>query len=88
MPRDGHAAAQMSGSLTMKRLMEYDPAWPHACAAEMERLARAASGALVRLHHIGSTSVPGLCAKNIIDMLGETPSLEAVDAITPSLIAY
>lgn len=87
MLRDGHAAAQMSRWLTMKRLMEYDPAWPHACAAEMERLARAASGALVRLHHIGSTSVPGLCAKNIIDMLGETPSLEAVDAITPSLIA-
>lgn len=71
----------------MKRLLDYDPSWPHVFAAEMERLAHAAAGALGRLHHIGSTAVPGLCAKNIIDMMGEAAALEAVDAITPALIA-
>lgn len=37
------------------------------------------------LHHIGSTAVPGILAKPIIDMLGETPSLLAFDQSTSRL---
>lgn len=40
---------------------------------------------LVRLHHIGSTSVPGLAAKPIIDMLAEVKSVEGLDGLNPVL---
>ncbi len=49
-------------------LSEYHPAWPSLFQRE-ERRIRAALGELVmRLEHVGSTSVPGLAAKPIIDM--------------------
>ena len=56
------------------RLAEYDERWPSLFAAEAHRI-RSASGALpLRLEHIGATSVPGLCAKPVLDILaGRTP---------------
>lgn len=45
----------------------------------------AAPGAFAALHHIGSTAVPGLMAKPVIDLLGETPDLRAVDAARAAL---
>ncbi len=71
----------------MKRLVPPDPAWPELFEREAARLAAAARGALIRLHHIGSTSVPGLCAKNIIDILGEAPSLASVDYASGAFVA-
>jgi GrpB-like predicted nucleotidyltransferase (UPF0157 family) len=41
----------------------------------------------VELHHIGSTSVPGLSAKPIIDILLGIEELEKVDDITPEIVA-
>ncbi|MGR3503143.1 GrpB family protein [Pseudaestuariivita sp.] len=58
------------------RIVAYDPAWPAAFADEAARIAAELPQGLVTLHHIGSTSVPGLCAKPIIDMLGEVERLE------------
>lgn len=50
-------------------LADYDPQWPNAYA-EQERRIRAALGpAAVLIEHIGSTSVPGLAAKPVIDVL-------------------
>jgi GrpB-like predicted nucleotidyltransferase (UPF0157 family) len=50
-------------------LADYDPLWPETYA-EQERRIRAALGpAAVQVEHIGSTSVPGLAAKPIIDVL-------------------
>ena len=50
-------------------LVDYDPQWPEAYA-EQERRIRAALGpAAVQVEHIGSTSVPGLAAKSVIDVL-------------------
>ena len=57
-------------------LAEYDPTWPVAFHRESVRLLEAASGLLVGIHHIGSTSVPGLAAKPTIDMLGEIDQTE------------
>lgn len=71
----------------MKRLMEYDPAWAGAYQGEAARVAAALALAHPRLHHIGSTSVSGLCAKNVIDMLGEVASLSALDAASPGMSA-
>jgi GrpB-like predicted nucleotidyltransferase (UPF0157 family) len=54
------------------RLEPYDPAWPGLFATEAERLQRifAGAGLVVTLEHTGSTAIPGLAAKPILDMLG------------------
>lgn len=49
-------------------IVEYNPAWPNAFRIERERLGRFL-GNTVELHHFGSTAVPGLAAKPVIDMI-------------------
>jgi GrpB-like predicted nucleotidyltransferase (UPF0157 family) len=50
-------------------VVDYDPAWPERFAAERERIHTALGGRERLLEHIGSTSVPGLAAKPIVDIL-------------------
>ena len=50
-------------------LVEYDLRWPELFAQEVERVRSALGDTALRVEHVGSTSVPGLCAKPIIDML-------------------
>jgi GrpB-like predicted nucleotidyltransferase (UPF0157 family) len=50
-------------------IYEYDPTWPVKFAEERDRLLNAVGSALVTIEHIGSTAVPGLAAKPIIDLL-------------------
>jgi GrpB-like predicted nucleotidyltransferase (UPF0157 family) len=50
------------------RIVEYDPAWPGVAAAEIARTGAAVGEAAVRVDHVGSTAVPGLAAKPIIDL--------------------
>jgi GrpB-like predicted nucleotidyltransferase (UPF0157 family) len=57
------------------KIVEFDPAWPAAYAAERERLAAVLPAA--RIHHIGSTAVPGLAAKPVIDMIAFVEDLNA-----------
>ena len=56
----------------------YDPAWPQRFLREKERLLSCLPNELIRrVEHFGSTAVPGLAAKPIIDMLVEVSDLEA-----------
>jgi GrpB-like predicted nucleotidyltransferase (UPF0157 family) len=50
------------------RIVEYDPAWPVEAGEELGRLREALGPAAVRLEHVGSTAVPGLAAKPILDL--------------------
>jgi GrpB-like predicted nucleotidyltransferase (UPF0157 family) len=50
------------------RIVEYDPAWPGMAEAEIGRIELAVGEAAVRVDHVGSTAVPGLAAKPIVDM--------------------
>jgi GrpB-like predicted nucleotidyltransferase (UPF0157 family) len=50
------------------RIVDYDPAWPTLADAELRRLKAALGEVAVRLEHIGSTGVPGLAAKPILDL--------------------
>jgi GrpB-like predicted nucleotidyltransferase (UPF0157 family) len=59
-------------------LSEYDPEWPKLAAGYAEAL-RVLGPVLVAVHHIGSTSVPGLLAKPIIDLLPLVTSLAELD---------
>lgn len=62
-------------------LVPYDPLWPEKYEKEAEKLAEVFTANLVRMHHIGSTSIPGIMAKPIIDMLFEVQDITRVDGI-------
>jgi GrpB-like predicted nucleotidyltransferase (UPF0157 family) len=67
------------------RIVPYDPAWPARFAEEEERIYAALGGLVFAVRHIGSTAVPGLPAKPIIDILAGLPALENVPAAVPRL---
>lgn len=50
-------------------LVEYDPSWPDLFEQEAGRIRSALGNEALQIEHVGSTSVPGLCAKPIIDIL-------------------
>src|SRR4051812_15369878 len=54
-------------------LAPYDNTWPQEFAAEADRIERACAGLPLILEHIGSTSIPGLSAKPVIDILAGRP---------------
>ncbi len=67
----------------MKRTIEvvpYDPDWIRLFATEAGLLRRVFGREVVAIHHIGSTAVPGMQAKPVIDILLEVRELERVDA--------
>jgi GrpB-like predicted nucleotidyltransferase (UPF0157 family) len=49
-------------------LAEYDPTWPGLFAREEKRIRAVLGDRVLRIEHTGSTSVPGLAAKPIIDI--------------------
>lgn len=68
-------------------LAPYDPAWPAMFRAEEAHLRACLPGDVIgRIEHFGSTAVPGLMAKPVIDMLVETPSLERVRQVIPPIL--
>lgn len=62
-------------------VVPYDPNWPRMYANEARSLSEAFGELLVEIHHIGSTSVPDLCAKPIIDIMPVVREIQAVDAV-------
>jgi len=68
-------------------LHEYDEAWPVLYAREEERLRRVLGDRLVRVEHAGSTSVPGLAAKPLVDIVLEVPDTGDEAAYVPVLEA-
>jgi GrpB-like predicted nucleotidyltransferase (UPF0157 family) len=50
-------------------LIDYDPTWPAAYARHRGRIERALGDRILLIEHIGSTAVPGLAAKPIIDVV-------------------
>jgi GrpB-like predicted nucleotidyltransferase (UPF0157 family) len=59
------------------RIVDYDPAWAALAEAELQRIGEALGGVAVGREHVGSTAVPGLAAKPILDLQ------LSVDAIEP-----
>jgi GrpB-like predicted nucleotidyltransferase (UPF0157 family) len=51
------------------RVVDYDPEWPALFEREAARIVRAVHKLPLVLHHIGSTAVPGLAARPVLDML-------------------
>jgi len=66
----------------MKRkilVVPYDPAWISEFETEGKRISRALGEMVARLHHIGSTAIPGIYAKPIIDFLMEVDDIVKLD---------
>lgn len=57
----------------------YNPDWPVRALREIARLSQPLTPNLISIEHIGSTSVPGLAAKPIIDILPIVHSLDRLD---------
>ncbi len=57
---------------------EYDPAWPRLFEVLRGRLLDALGGVAVAVEHVGSTSVPGLAGKPVVDIDAVVPSAEHV----------
>jgi GrpB-like predicted nucleotidyltransferase (UPF0157 family) len=76
--------------MTQKRIVEvvaYNPAWQDAFQTERALLQAALGEVAVAIHHVGSTSVPGLAAKPIIDILLAVTDLAALDGKETALAA-
>ena len=71
----GARAASLGLESGTVRVVPHDPAWPSLFADEAARLRAVAesSGLPLALEHTGSTAVPGLAAKPILDILGGHP---------------
>jgi GrpB-like predicted nucleotidyltransferase (UPF0157 family) len=67
------------------RVVAYDPGWPAAFEEEAARLAVILGDELLAIHHIGSTSVPGLAAKPVVDMLPLVRDITHLDVLAPAM---
>jgi GrpB-like predicted nucleotidyltransferase (UPF0157 family) len=57
----------------------YNPTWPTEFARESASIAAALGDLHVAIHHIGSTSIPGMDAKPIIDIIAVVTNIDEVD---------
>ncbi len=68
-------------------IRDYDPAWPERYEREAARVRDVLGARVVRLEHAGSTSVPTLPAKPIVDMVLEVPDSADEASYLPDLEA-
>ena len=69
---DDYLQAHTVGEFTPSgpiRVVDYDPEWPRQSQAEIMRIKTALGGRALRVEHVGSTSVPDLPAKPVVDIL-------------------
>ncbi len=80
----GLAPKQMSGKVVF---VDYNPGWPVLFARESERIRSALGAKAISIEHVGSTTVPGLPAKPIIDILLVVESSADEKSYLPALEA-
>lgn len=68
-------------------LVAYDPEWPRVFEREAARLRDVLGEGVLRIEHVGSTSVPGLAAKPFVDMVMEVADSANEAAYAPNLEA-
>lgn len=67
-------------------LVDHDPAWARQYAQHEARIRAAVGAGAIAVEHIGSTSVPGLAAKPIIDILLTVPDITAEEDYVKPLV--
>jgi GrpB-like predicted nucleotidyltransferase (UPF0157 family) len=66
-------------------VVPHDPKWKEAFEIEAKQVAKALDKNVVAIHHIGSTAIPGIYAKPIIDLLVEVEDIVKVDEQNPAM---
>lgn len=66
-------------------VVDYDPKWPAAFAAEAARLRACVVPPVTEIHHVGSTAVRGLAGKPIIDLLLGVPDFKEAPRVADLL---
>jgi GrpB-like predicted nucleotidyltransferase (UPF0157 family) len=66
-------------------LVDYDPEWPRLFQREADRIRSVLRARALRIEHVGSTSVPGLCAKPRIDIVLVVPDSSDEPAYVPAM---
>ncbi len=77
----------MSGAPASVRLVASAPHWPEAYATLCAELLAVFAPGEIAIEHIGSTAVPGLLAKPVLDLMLGAPTLTAIEARIPTLTA-
>ncbi|MGK7891381.1 MAG: GrpB family protein [Leptolyngbyaceae cyanobacterium] len=67
-------------------VVPHHPAWQQDFAAEARHIAHALGETVVAIHHIGSTAIPGIYAKPIIDFLVEVEAIAQVEPHNGAMI--
>ena len=60
-------------------VVPHNPEWQNLFQVENKAIAKIIGVNVIAIHHIGSTSIPGIYAKSIIDLLVEVKDIDAVD---------
>lgn len=66
-------------------VVPYDARWSDLFQEEADELTAMFGGEVVAIHHIGSTAIPGIHAKPIIDILVEVQDIERIDAFNQEM---
>ncbi len=72
-------------SITRVEIQPYDPQWPARFAVERARLLQLLPESFLGIEHFGSTAVPGLAAKPVIDILAGVESMRVADELLDPL---
>lgn len=68
------------------QILDYNPDWPSQFQAEQAQLSEALSSWHCQIEHVGSTSVPGLAAKPVLEILIGVPHEDDLDAAAFGLL--
>ena len=68
-------------------IVPYDPHWPSLFEQAETEIRQACGPNVLDVHHVGSTSVQGLAAKPVLDILATVPDFEQARSLVPSLEA-
>ncbi len=81
--QDGPGALGLESGVV--RLVEYDDRWPALFVAEAQRIRDHCGALALRLEHVGGTSIPGMCAKPVLDIAAGRPRDSPVQGYVAAL---
>jgi GrpB-like predicted nucleotidyltransferase (UPF0157 family) len=82
-------SASASEALGLRRgvveVVPYDARWPTIFEETAAELRSTLGDSILAIHHVGSTSVPNLCAKPVLDVLVSVPDFDAALQLVPRI---
>lgn len=88
MPLPGSSGEPLGLKSGTVVLADHDPRWASCFTAHAAELKAALGARVLDVHHVGSTAVPGLCAKPILDVLVSIPDFERGLELAPVLARF